>query len=119
MVNIVIGGQMDKQRLARLVEEHGQGEVKVNIKGDVEAALDLKNGQADFYLGSCATGAGGALAMAIGIVGPESCLSVSIPGKVLSEDEIRKAVQDGKKAFGFVNTDAGRVVPILIDEMLK
>lgn len=119
MVNIVVGGQMDKQQIGKLIEEHGKGKVKVNIKGDIEAVLDLKNGQADYYFGSCATGAGGALAMAIGIIGAANCLSVSIPGKVLSEEEMRKAVQDGKKAFGFVNTDAEKVIPILIDEILK
>lgn len=119
MVRIVVGGQMDKQRLAKLIEEHGQNKVVVQVKGDIEAALDLQSGQADYYFGSCATGAGGALAMAIGLVGAASCLSVSIPGKILSEEEIRKAVRDGKKAFGFVNTDAGKVIPILINEVLK
>lgn len=57
--------------------------------------------------------------MAIGIIGAQYCLSVSIPGKVLSEEEMKKAIQEGKKAFGFVNTDADKVIPILIDEMLK
>ncbi len=32
---------------------------------------------------------------------------------------MRKAVKDGKKAFGFVNTDAEKVIPILIDEILN
>lgn len=119
MANIVIGGQMDKQQILRLIEKHGNEQVNASIKGDIEAALDVKSGQADYYFGSCATGAGGALAMAIGIVGAQSCLSVSVPGKIMSDEEIRKAVQDGKKAFGFVNTDAEKVIPILMDEILK
>lgn len=119
MINVVVGGQMDKQQISKLIEKHGDGKVKVSVKGDIEAVLDIKNGQADYYFGSCATGAGGALAMAIGIIGAQSCLSVSIPGKVLPEEEMRKAVQDGKKAFGFVNTDAEKVIPTLIDEIIK
>lgn len=119
MINIVVGGQMDKQQIAQLIERYGDGKVKVSVKGDIEAVMDLKSGQAEYYFGACATGAGGALAMAVGIIGAQYCLSVSIPGKVLSEEEMRKAIQDGKKAFGFVNTDAEKVLPILIDEILK
>lgn len=119
MVNIVVGGQMDKQKILRLVEKYGNQQVNVKTKGDIEAALDIKSGQADYYFGSCATGAGGALAMAIGIIGAQNCLSVSVPGRIIPEGEIRKAIQDGKKAFGFVNTDAERVIPILMDEILK
>ncbi|GFN36765.1 DUF2620 domain-containing protein [Tepidimicrobium xylanilyticum] len=119
MVNIVVGGQMDKQLIGKLIEEHGKGKVKASVKGDIEAVLDVKNGQADYYFGSCATGAGGALAMAIGLIGAQNCVSVSIPGKILTEEEMRKAVREGKKAFGFVNTDAEKVIPVLIDEILK
>lgn len=119
MINIVVGGQMDKQIIAKLIEEYGEGKVSVKVKSDIEAALDVKGGKADYYFGSCATGAGGALAMAIGIIGVQKTISVSIPGKVLSEDEIRKAVNDGKLAFGFVNTDAKKVIPVLMSEILK
>ena len=119
MINIVVGGQMDKQNVAKLIEKYGEGKVDVSIKSDIEAALDVKNGNAQYYFGSCATGAGGALAMAIGIVGAQKCASVSFPGKILDDDEIRQVIKDGKVAFGFVNTDAERVIPILMEEILK
>lgn len=119
MINIVVGGQMDKQKLEKIIDECGNGKVSVSIKSDIEAAMAVSSGQADYYFGTCATGAGGALAMAIGIIGADKSVSVSIPGKMFSDDELRKVVQDGKVAFGFVNNDAEKVIPILMDEILK
>lgn len=119
MINIVVGGQMDKQQVSKLIEKYGEGKVNVSVKSDIEAALAIKSGQAQYYFGSCATGAGGALAMAIGIIGAQQCISVSIPGKVLSKDEIKQAVDNGKIAFGFVNSDAEKVIPILMKEILN
>lgn len=40
MINIVVGGQMDKQQIAQMIEKHGDGKVKVSIKGDIEAVMD-------------------------------------------------------------------------------
>jgi len=119
MLKIVVGGQMDKQAIANLIQKYGQGLVEVSIKSDIEAALAVQMNQAQYYFGSCATGSGGALAMAIGLVGPQYCVSVSIPGHIMGEEEIRKAVRDGKKAFGFVNNDAEKVIPVLLNEILK
>ena len=119
MIPIVVGGQMDKQTIAALVEKLGNGQFDVSIKSDIEGALAIKSGTAKYYLGSCATGAGGALGLAVGLLGPAICVSVSTPGRVMSEDEIRAQVQNGKKAFGFVNNTAEQVVPILLDEILK
>ncbi len=119
MVNIVVGGQMDKQSIAGLVEKVGGDKVTVTIKSDIEAALAVQTGQADFYIGACATGAGAALAMAYALVGAPHCTALSIPGKISGEDEIKKAVTDGKKAFGFVNNDAERLLPILIPLLIE
>ena len=57
--------------------------------------------------------------MAIGLLGAENCISLSIPGKILADNEITQAVTAGKKAFGFVNTDAERIIPVLIKALLK
>ena len=119
MINIVVGGQMDKQQVSKLIEKYGEGKVNISVKSDIDAALAVKSGQAHYYFGSCATGAGGALAMAIGIIGAQQCISVSIPGQILSEEQIKQAVNDGKIAFGFVNTDAEKVIPVLMKEILN
>lgn len=119
MIKVVVGGQMDKAVLASLLQKYGGDKLSVEIKSDIEAALAVKSGQASYYFGACATGAGGALAIAIGLVGMDKCVSVSVPGRVMSEAEIRGAVAKGKTAFGFTNNDAEKVIPILVDEILK
>ena len=116
---IAVGGQMDKQLLAKLITQYGGENVTVDIKSDVEAAVGVKSGAYDYYIGACATGAGAAIAMAIGLLGAQSCVSLSVPGKIVSDAEIAQAVSDGKKAFGFVNTDAEKIIPVLIQSILK
>ena len=75
---------------------------------------NLKNGQADYYFGACKTGGGGALAMAIALLGMNQCATVSMPGKMLSEDEILAQVKAGKKAYGFTDQHIEKVVPIIL-----
>ena len=74
----------------------------------------LKNGQADYYFGSCQTGAGGALGMAIAMNGMDKCITVAMVGKVLDDDEILKSIENGKKAFGFVPEAAASVIPVIM-----
>lgn len=119
MLKIMVGGQMDKQVIANLIEANSEGKIEVLIKSDLEAALGVQSGQADYYIGACATGAGAAIAMAIGMLGADACVSLSIPGKVMTSEEIKQEVDKGKKAFGFVNTDAERMIPILITYLLE
>ena len=116
---VAVGGQMDKQQIEKLIKQYGGDNVEVCIKSDIEAAVAVKTNAADYYIGACATGAGAALAMAIGLLGAENCISLSIPGKILSDNEITQAVTAGKKAFGVVNTDAERIIPVLIKALLK
>jgi len=119
MIKIVVGGQMDKQAIAKMIESYSAGKVEVSIKSDLEAAMAVQMGQADYYIGACATGAGAAIAMAIGMLGFDACASLSVPGKLMSEEEIKQQVESGKKAFGFVNTDIERVLPHLIKCLLE
>ena len=110
---------MDKQTIASFIEKNGDGQFEVTIKSDIDGALAIKSGAAQYYVGACATGAGGALGLAVGLLGPTLCVSISIPGRVMSADEIRAQVQNGKRAFGFVNNDAERLLPILLDAIVK
>ncbi len=119
MIKIVVGGQMDKQLLAQLFTKYGGDQIEVKVMSDIEAAVAVQTGQADYYFGACATGAGGALAMAIGLIGHQYCASISIPGKIMDDEEIRQQISEGKKAFGFVNYDAEKVIPIIMEELLK
>lgn len=119
MISIVVGGQMDKQLIAAQVEKLGQGKVNVAIKSDLDGALAIQSGQAQYYVGACNTGAGGALGLAVGLLGPTLCISISTPGLVMDEAQIRQQVQSGKRAFGMVTQAVERQLPILVDEILK
>ena len=119
MIPIVVGGQMDKQTIAGLIEKLGGGKFAVSIKSDIEGAMAIKSGEAKYYVGACATGAGGALGLAVGLLGPALCVSISTPGRVMKEQEIREQVRNGKRAFGFVNNHAEQLLPILLDEIIK
>ena len=76
-MKIVIGGQMGKEEIKDLIVTTMGTECEVAIRDDVAAAMDVKSGNADLYLGACMTGGGGALAMAIAILGYGACMTVS------------------------------------------
>ena len=117
-MNIVVGGQIDKQLLVNLIEKHGKGKVSITVKTDIEAALAVQSGVADYYFGACNTGGGGALAMAIAILGVPKCVTVGMPGKRLSEEEIIMNIEAGKKAFGFTPQDADVVIEIIMNKLV-
>lgn len=119
-MNIVVGGQMAKQEVADLIEKHaGDLDVTIEIKGDLAAANEIKKGNADYYFGACHTGGGGALAMAIAILGRGKTASVSNPGNIMPEEQIREEVRNGKVAFGFTAQHREQVIPIILDEISK
>lgn len=118
-MKIVIGGQIDKESIAKQVEELGQGKVSVEIKSDLEAAMAMKNGQYDYYIGACNTGGGGAIAMAIAMLGSDACATLSMPGNIKSDEFIIGEVKSGKKAFGFTAQHAENVLPVLMKEILN
>lgn len=118
-MKIVVGGQMDKQAIAKLIEQFAGDKVTIEVKSDIDATLAIQMGQADYYIGACSTGAGGALGIATGLLGTEKCVSVSTPGKTMSQEEIDQEVEKGKVAFGFVNYDAEKVVPMILKSLLK
>ena len=119
MLRIVVGGQMDKDMLAQMIRKIGGDKVIVTVKSDIEAALAIKSNQADYYFGACNTGGGGALAMAIALLGMKLCVTVSMPGKMISEQQIAKEIENGKKAFGFTPQHAEQVIPVIMNIILK
>lgn len=119
MKRIVIGGQIDKERLAEVVRNICGERAVVTVKTDIEAAMDVKTNVADYYLGACNTGGGGALAMAIALLGANNCATVSMPGNIKSDDDIKAEIAAGKKAFGFTAQHIDAVVPVILAEILK
>lgn len=118
MKKIVVGGQIDKQEVKVLVEQFAQEKFTVDVKSDLDAAMAVKTGQYDYYIGACNTGGGGALAMALALLGADKCVTVSMPGRIMPEEEIRQNVRNGKIAFGFTAQDKEHVVPIIMEELV-
>lgn len=117
-MNIAIGGQIDKQKIADMVQSIGNDQVHVSIDNDIQAAMQVKNGEADVYIGACNTGGGGALSMAIALLGMDKCATLSMPGSLKTEDEIIADVNAGKIAFGFTAQSADDIVPVLMRALL-
>jgi hypothetical protein len=118
MKKIVIGGQMDKKEIAALAQKLTEGKASVEVMGDVQAAMAIKNGEADIYLGACNTGGGGALALAIALIGKNKCCTVAMPGKIMGEEEIKAEIEKGKCAFGFTAQSYEQVVPTILKYMV-
>ncbi len=119
MIKIVVGGQVEKQSIADLVKNLGGEQVDVQVKSDIQAANDVKMGKADYYLGACHTGGGGALSMAMALLTREKCATVSMPGKPPKDEEITSAVAAGKVAFGFTGDHYEAAVTKIIKELMK
>lgn len=115
MKRIVIGGQISKQEIYECIQAYCKEEITLAIKNDLDAVNALKMGQFDYYVGACNTGGGGALAMAMALLGKDLCITISMPGHVCSNEDIIQAVKDGKKAFGFTAQHAQQVLPVFID----
>lgn len=118
MIKVVVGGQIDKQKIAELIEKLSNNQFSIDVKSDLDAALAMKSGQYDYYIGACNTGGGGALAMAIALVGAQHCSTISMPGSIKDDEFIINEVKNGKTAFGFTAQHAEQVLPVLVKAIL-
>lgn len=118
MVKVVVGGQINKQEIYDLILSLADDKFDVQVKSDLDAAMDIKSGAVDYYFGACNTGGGGALAMAIALAGSDKCVTLSMPGNIKPEEEMIQAVNDGKVAFGFTAQHIEQVVPVLVKAII-
>lgn len=119
MIRIVVGGQINKQEVCAFTKNFVGDKATVEVKNDLDAVMAMKAGQYDYYIGACNTGGGGALAMAMALLGAANCATVSMPGKILPDGEIVAAVNAGKTAFGFTAQHAEMVLPVLLKAILE
>ncbi|HOJ00510.1 MAG TPA: DUF2620 family protein [Anaerolineaceae bacterium] len=113
MIKVNIGG-MNAQEIKDLIDKFAEGKIEAKITSDMSGAQEVAQGEADYYFGACATGGGGAISMAIAILGYSQCFTASMPGKPPRKEEIEKAVRDGKKAFGFTCDHVQLAVPLIV-----
>jgi len=117
MIRIVVTG-MGKERIAELAQTHGEKQVTASIKTDFEAALAVKNGEADFYIGACQSGAGGALGVANAILGSAKVVRMASVPRGEEEQAISGFLAEGKNAFGLSRAQVDTVVPPLVKSIL-
>lgn len=118
-MKIVIGGQIEQTAIEELIKKYGGGKVETIVMSDLDAAMAIKSGQADYYFGACHTGGGGALAMAIALLGKPQCETISMPGKPPAQEQVIEAIAKGAKAFGFTGDHKEQAVEYLMKALLK
>jgi hypothetical protein len=117
MIRINVGGLAAKE-IAALAAQVGGDQVEVQVGTDIVGAQQVAMGMADYYFGACATGRGGALAMAMALLGVSKCFTASTTGRPPKEQEVREAVAAGKKAFGFTTDHVDWAVPMIVKAIL-
>ncbi|MFH8614548.1 DUF2620 domain-containing protein [Streptomyces sp. NPDC017979] len=110
MSRILTGG-VGKVEVADTVKQLALDGVEVTVSSDMDAAMKLRAGQADYYLGTCHTGAGASLGVLVGLLGKDACHTFgrSVPGV----DQVVALLDDGKKVFGFALDQIDAVTPVL------
>jgi hypothetical protein len=110
MTKILTGG-LGKSEVAGIVSDLGLDGVQIAVSNDMEGATKLRAGQADYYLGTCHTGAGASLGVLVGLMGRPRCHTFgrSVP----TEDEVAALLADGRKVFGFAIDQIDAVAPVI------
>jgi hypothetical protein len=115
----VVAAGVDAPSMAQLAQNAGGGRVEAAALGDMQGARLVKKGQADYYIGTCWSGGGGALAAATAILGANQVGIVGTPGMVVTEERVRTMVEEGRIAFGFAYEQTATAIPIIIRQILS
>ncbi|MET9497328.1 DUF2620 domain-containing protein [Streptomyces sp. NPDC006552] len=110
MTKILTGG-VGKVEVANTVKELGLDGVEVTLSSDMDAAMKLRAGQADYFLGTCHTGAGASLGVLVGLMGRPACHTFG--RGVPTEDEVNALLADGKQVFGFSMDQIDKIAPLI------
>lgn len=112
-VRVVVAG-VDAAGMARIAEEAGGGRVKAVPLGDLQGARLVKTGRADYYIGTCWSGGGGALAAATAILGSRHVGICGTPGMQVKEEKVRDFLAEGRTAFGFPYEQSQTAIPTIV-----
>ncbi|WP_326679940.1 DUF2620 domain-containing protein [Streptomyces sp. NBC_01237] len=110
MTKILTGG-VGKIEVTDTIRKLAIEGIDVVASSDMDAAMKLRVGQADYYLGTCHTGAGASLGVLVGLMGAAACHTFgrSVP----TEDEVTALLADGKKVFGFSMDQIDTIAPLM------
>ncbi|MFI9630092.1 DUF2620 domain-containing protein [Streptomyces sp. NPDC052042] len=112
MAKILTGG-VGKVEVAQTIDKLALDGVEVAVSNDMDAAMKLRAGQADYFLGTCHTGAGASLGVLVGLMGRPACHTFgrSVP----TADQVQALLADGKKVFGFAVDQIDLIAPVLVE----
>ncbi len=114
----VVAAGVDAPMMAQMAKDAGGGRVEAAALGDMQGARLVKKGQADYYLGTCWSGGGGALAAATAILGANLVGIVGTPGMMVNEERVKTMVDEGRIAFGFAYEQTQTAIPLIIKAIL-
>lgn len=107
----IIAGGVAKMAVADALRPLLGPEDTVVTGTDMDAAVQLRGGAADYYLGTCHTGAGASLGVLVGFLGSAKCHTF---GRSLPKREaVEAAVEAGNVAFGFALDQVEETVPLI------
>lgn len=118
-MKIAIGGQLNKNEIKDYINAHGEGKITCEIFTDMDAAMKVKTGEYDYYVGACQSGAGGALGMAYAILGRDRCITIGMAGIAPKEEKVIEGFKKDCKAFGFTNDQVDIAMKYMIQYLLK
>ena len=116
MKKIGVAG-LQREQIKKTIEATAPGCFEVFIHNDMEAAMKVKSGQLDYYIGACNTGAGAALSIAIAVIGYNKSCTIAKPGIKAKEEHIAKMIAEGKVAFGLSVEHVEHAIPMLINHL--
>jgi hypothetical protein len=110
-VTRILTGGVGKAQVAEALGELGIGGLEITVSSDMEAAMKLRAGQADYYLGTCHTGAGASLGVLLGVLGSGTCHTFG--RRVPTEEDVAELLDGGKKVFGFGMDQISDTAPVI------
>lgn len=116
MKKIGVAG-LQREQIKKTIEATAPGSFEVFIHNDMEAAMKVKSGQLDYYIGACNTGAGAALSIAIAVIGYNKSCTIAKPGIKAKDEHIAKMIAEGKVAFGLSVEHVEHAIPMLINHL--
>lgn len=111
MTRILTGG-LGRTDVARLVQQLAPDGIDVAESSDMDAASELRSGRADYYLGTCHTGAGASLGVLVGVLGSGACHTFG--RAVPRDDQVAALLAAGVRVFGFAVDRIEAVAPVIV-----
>jgi hypothetical protein len=105
---------MGREQVVDMVRSAAPAGTTVDALSDYQAANDIRTGKADAAIGVCQSGAGGALAIPMALLGSPVCAQLSTPSRKPTAEEIAAAVTSGKKVFGLALGHIDEAIPTLV-----